>query len=442
MDIGDNFYQRFHLATLEHIHFTPHDLDVRDRVISYSLNASRSAISEVPQIFWEDGTPWREANLWAMERVTCGDALLKTVGSNMNGLLNFAKFLENRTLQWFEFPSRKADRCLVQYRGALIKLRDAGQVSPATASEYMRNCIMFYRWVRAKGLLSPLLPLWRDKTFLVKYFDQVGFERTLSGTTTDLRIPNRRRIGATLEGGLLPVSSADRDAILDFAKHNASPELYLLLALGFFTGMRLGTICDLKIQTLERAVPDPSADGLFRISVGPGASPPVHTKFGVTGQVWIPEALCTQVLEYAKSLRRITREASVAPENRDLVFLTRFGNSFGRRGSDQSSAVNVEMSSFRKAGAKAGLRTLRTFHFHQSRCTFGTELARLALANCDDVAVVIATVSNALLHGPNSEATTFRYIKFVQAAPVKQALANSFMAAFTGFGSAEEQRVE
>lgn len=423
------------MATVEHIHFIPHDPSVKDRLVTYSFNSSRVVIEGLPQIFWEDGSPWREANLWAMERVTNGEAILKTVSSNLNGLLNYAKFLESRMLQWFEFPSRKADRCLVQYRGALIKARDAGHISPATASEYMRNCISFYRWVKRRGLLSPRLPLWQDKRFLIKYFDQVGFERTLAGTTTDLGIPNRKRIGITLEGGLLPVSPSDRDIILDFAKRNASPELYLMLALGFFTGMRLGTICDLRIDTLERAIPDPSAKGLLRISLGPGASPPVHTKFGVTGQVWIPESLCSEVLEYAKDLRRLTREVSAAGENRNLVFLTRFGNHFGRHNSDQSSAVNVEMSSFRKSGIAAGIKALRKFRFHQSRCTFGTEIARLALENCVDVAIVIATVSNALLHGPNSEATTFKYIKFVQAAPAKQAIANNFMTAFTGIAS-------
>ncbi|WP_405118093.1 site-specific integrase [Pseudomonas leptonychotis] len=432
------FLQRFHLATVEHIHFTPHDPSVKDRLVTYSFNSTRVVIEGLPQIFWEDGSPWREANLWAMERVTNGEAILKTVSSNLNGLLNYAKFLESRMLQWFEFPSRKADRCLVQYRGALIKARDAGHISPATASEYMRNCISFYRWVKRRGFLSPRLPLWQDKRFLIKYFDQVGFERTLAGTTTDLGIPNRKRIGITLEGGLLPVSSSDRDIILDFAKRNASPELYLMLALGFFTGMRLGTICDLRIDTLERAIPDPSAKGLLRISVGPGASPPVHTKFGVTGQVWIPESLCSEVLEYAKDLRRLTREASATGDNRDLVFLTRFGNTFGRRNSDQSSAINVEMSSLRKSGIAAGIKAFRKLRFHQSRCTFGTELARLALANCADVAIVIATVSNALLHGRNSEATTFKYIKFVQAAPAKQAIANSFMTAFTGIASRQE----
>ncbi|UZX63610.1 site-specific integrase (plasmid) [Yersinia ruckeri] len=420
------------MATLERIHFVPHNLECRESIVTYSVSSSRPSLEGLPQIFWAGCTPWREANLWAMERATTGEASLKTVASNMNGLLNYAKFLESRELHWFEFPARKAERCLVLYRGALIKMRNAGQISPSTASEYMRNCIMFYRWVRYRGLLDPHLPLWREKPYVVKFFDRVGFERTINGTTTDLSIPNRKRLGQTLEDGLLPVSETDRDTILDFAAENATSELYLMLALGFFTGMRLGSICDLKIQTLEHAIPDPSAKGLLRLAVGPGAAPPVHTKFGVTGQVWIPEALRDELLEYAKSWRRMERATKASPENRELLFLTRFGNSYGRRGTDQSSAVNVEMSNFRKRGSKAGLQMLRRFRFHQSRCTFGTELARLALSACADTALVIAIVSDALLHAPNSEATTFKYIRFMQALPIKQALSHSFMVAFSG----------
>ncbi len=421
------------MATLERIHFIPHIIDCTGNQVTYSVSNSRPSLQDLPQIFWAGYTPWREANLWAVERATSGEASLKTIISNMNGLLNYAKFLELRELKWFEFPVRKAERCLVLYRGALVKMRNAGQISPSTASEYMRNCIMFYQWVKDRGLLAPHISLWREKPYTVKFFDQVGFERTINGTTTDLSIPNRKRHGHNLEDGLLPVSEKDRDAILDFAAENAPPELYLMLSLGFFTGMRLGSICDLKIQTLENAVPDPSAEGLLRIAVGPGASPAVHTKFDVTGQIWIPEALCNELFEYAISLRRMVRSEKASSENHDLLFLTRFGNSYGRRGSDQSSAVNVEMSEFRKRGVKAGLQILREFRFHQSRCTFGTELARLALSNCTDVALVIAIVSDALLHSPNSEATTFKYIRFVQALPIKQALSHSFMVAFSGF---------
>ena len=69
------------------------------------------------QIFWSDGKPWREANLWAIERASSKDYSLKTINGNMNGLLNYAKFLEEENIFWFSFPTKKADRCLVQYRG-------------------------------------------------------------------------------------------------------------------------------------------------------------------------------------------------------------------------------------------------------------------------------------------------------------------------------------
>lgn len=423
------------LATLERIRYVPHYVEIVANTPKYQPSDSRLAVEGLPQIFWSDCMPWREANLWALERISIGETSLKTIASNMNGLLNYAKFLEQHELHWLTFPVRKAERCLVRYRGSLIKMRDSGQISPSTASEYMRNCVMFYRWVKGKGLLSPELPLWRDKTYFITYFDQVGFERSLNGVTTDLSIPNRSRLGESLEDGLLPVSATDRDAILNHAKTSATLELYLMLSLGFFTGMRLGSICDLKIETLKRAIPDPSAQGLLRMTLGPGASPPVHTKFDVTGQIWIPEALRDELLEYANSFERVRREAAAVPKNRDLLFLTRFGNSYGRRGSDQSSAVNVEISSFRNNGVAAGIPALRSFHFHQSRCTFGTELARLALSACSDVAIAIAVVGRALLHAKNSEATTFKYIKFVQAAPIKQALADSFLATFTGVHS-------
>ena len=212
-------------ATLEHIHFVPHILERRESRVTYSVSSNRPSIKGFPQIFW--------AGKCHGERQTCGPwseqrrgSFLKTVASNMNGLLNYAKLLESRGLHWFEFPVRKADRCLVLYRGALITMRNAGQISPSTASEYMRNCIMFYRWVRHRELLAPHAPLWREKPYTVKLFDQVGFERSVNGITTDLSIPNRKRLGQTTEDGLLPVSAADRDAIPDFTAANATPALY------------------------------------------------------------------------------------------------------------------------------------------------------------------------------------------------------------------------
>lgn len=417
------------MATLEHIHFVPHRCEIVDGKVGYAPQRNGRAIPVLPQIFWADHSPWREANLWAVERVSREMVVVETVESNLRGLADYASFLESRNLKWFAFPIRKEERCLVQYRGALINARNKGLISPSTASMRMRQVIHFYRWAQARGLFSPTSPLWREKIVYIKYFDSVGFERTLARLTTDLAIPNRARPGERLEGGLLPVSAADREGILAFAHEHASPELFRILSLGFFAGMRLGTICDLKVETLERAVPDPLAPGLYRLAVGPGASPPVHTKFGVTGQVWIPQPLLEDLIEYSGSPRRLMREAKASHQDRHLIFLTRFGNGYGRRGSDQSTAVNVEMFSLRRAGVAAGLGVLRHFHVHQTRCTFATELARLVIA-AGGVVNAVAIVKDALLH--RDEATTFRYIKFLQNASAKEAAANAFMAAFTG----------
>lgn len=429
------FARRMFMATLEHIRFVPHHCDVVGGNVSYTLAPHGRIIQTLPQIFWSDHTPWREANLWAVERARSGAVVLETIESNLRALADYANFLELRNLQWFTFPTRKDERCLVQYRGALIEARNDGKISPSTATVRMRHIIQFYRWVQLRGLLCPASPLWCDKTVFIKYFDAVGFERTLVRLTSDLAIPNRARPGERLEDGLLPVSVGERDAILTFARQSASPELFRILSLGFFTGMRLGTICDLKVQTLEDAVPDPSAPGLYRLAVGPGASPPVHTKFEVTGQVWIPQPLLEDLLAYAGSTRRLLREAKASPENRHLLFLTRFGHGYGRRGSDQSTAVNVEMSSFRRSGVALGLAVLRNFHVHQTRCTFATELARLIIGAGSPVHAV-AIVKDALLH--RDEATTFRYIKFIQKAAAKEATANAFMAAFTGIVNAAD----
>jgi len=409
----------------------PQTIVVEDGTVSYS-ESSRRVIAGLPQLFWADGSPWREANLWALERASSNEALLKTVAGNLNGLLHYANFLEEHDLLWLAFPVRKANRCLVQYRGSLVEARDAGLMSPSTVSEYMRNAVSFYRWARAKGLLDPDMQLWQDRAVYIQYFDAVGFERTMVQVSTDLAIPNRKRPGVLLEDGLLPVSAEDRELILDFAKNNASPELYRMLALGFFTGMRIGSICDLKIQTLKNAVPDPEAPGLMRLALGPSASPPVNTKFGVTGHVWIPRALLDDLLEYATSLRRSKRQAEAQPGDRGLLFLTRFGNPYCRRDTEQSSAINTEMATLRRNGVAAGLKVLKSFHFHQSRCTFATEVATLALKTTEPINA-IALVKNALLH--KDEATSFKYIKFIASTPAKRAAANEFTKAFAGIGT-------
>nr|WP_240987939.1 hypothetical protein [Cupriavidus taiwanensis] len=248
-------------------------------------------------------------------------------------------------------------------------------------------------------------------------------------TTTDLSIPNRRVPGEQLEDGLLPLKTSDRDELLRLANANASEELFFFLTLGFFTGMRLGTIADLRIATLANALQEPSVSGLYRLAIGPQATPPVATKFGISGHAWITRVHLDQLLEYAHSTRRLKREAKAPHELANLLFLTRYGNSYAQRGTNKSAALNVEIHSFRKKFVASRLPHLRHFHFHQTRCTFATELAKIALS-AGDATSAIALVQEALLH--KDEATSLRYIKFLERNAIKEEAANSFTRDFLG----------
>jgi integrase len=417
------------MATLESIVYLPHRSFVVDGRVEWKPVNYCKVIEDLPQIIWKDCTPWREANLRALELATSVDANLKTVQSIMNALHAYAQWLEQTGTDWWDFPPKKADRCLVRYRGALIGARDSGEIAPSTASQRMAAVVRFYRWLFASGLVSPDWPMWRERSVGIRLVDPVGFNRTITVNSTDLVIKNRKVPGDRLEDGLLPVSATHREAILDFAKEHASEELFLMLTLGFFTGMRLGTLADLKIQTLERAAPDPASPDLYRLAVGPGADPPVQTKFGVTGHIHITRAHLHGLRDYFYSERRLNRQALAATEHRDLIFLTRFGNPYARRGSNKSPAINVEMHALRTHGTAQGLVVLRHFHFHQTRCTFATELARLAIAACGAINA-LAIVKDFLLH--KHEATAMLYVKFVEKTPAKEEAANSFTREFLG----------
>jgi integrase len=418
------------MASLEYIKYTPMVASIVDaKVVILPLKGAKT-VDGLPQLFWADRSPWIEPNLWAHARATSGGIDLRTVRSYLQGLRSYAAWLEETRTDWRHFPLRQAERCLVRYRGELINQRNTGRIAPSTAAGRMAAIVQFYRWALAEGLLAPSRPIWTDRHYDISISDPTGAARSLRVRSTDLSIPNRRAPGIQLEGGVQPVSAERRDAILTFARDHASPELYLMLLTGFSTGMRIGTIADLKLATLENATTDEATPTLYWIAVGPRAHPKVKTKGSVTGQIPVPRDMLAQLVTYGQSLRRTKRQAFAAPSNRDLLFLTSRGNPYVRAGSDQSSAINTAIHALRKGAAFAGLDILRGFHFHRTRATFATEYARLALEVTKDAYSAIALVQTALMH--KREATSLAYIRFIQREATKAMIADEFMAAFSG----------
>lgn len=410
------------MATLELIQFQPHRAEVLEGESpdGVAWRASRSA-NVLPTIVWADGESWGQANLWAQHLAAQLDP--KTVLTSVKHLASYAQWLEAEKTDWWYFPEKKADRCLFRFKKALINARDAREIAPSTASARMAAVVRFYRWAHAAELITPVGPMWEDRQVAVKTVSTFGLERTMQVITSELVIRNSKvKGGFQLEDGVLPVTDEGRREIQAFAEANASEELRLMLALGFGSGLRLGSLCDLKVATLEHATTDP-ATGWRRMDLGPAARPPVATKFGVSGKVPIWDELRARALEYATSTRRLKRQAKAAPEHRGLLFLNKNGKPYTQ------GAVTTEMCRLRKEALDAGVSVFRDFYFHRSRATFTTLLMRVALRMLP-VADAIDLTRECALHA--DEKTTFGYVKFVEKTAAMKAHADAFTQAFLG----------
>ena len=343
----------------------------------------------------------------------------------MKHLKEYACWLEDHNIDWRHFPKRKSDRCLFRYRGYLIEQRDTNKVKPSTATARIAAVVRFYRWAQIM-LWIDREDLWDDRLKRVYTYDVVGFRRTLSVVSSELSIPNRKRPGGLeLEGGLLPITAQARDKLLTFLLQHESDELYHMMRFGFFTGARSQTIRTLRRSSLESAQVDLTNPELFYVPVGTGT--PVKTKQGVYGRIMIPKSIINELLNYAASVGRLSRSALASPENKDVLFLTAQGNPYSE------NTFTKLMSDLRIRLLEHGHGEYQNFKFHQTRATYGTMLAQLAIDTLPNITDAICFVRDAMLH--KNESTTWKYIKFIEKSPLREKLSTEFFAAFSGITS-------
>lgn len=339
----------------------------------------------------------------------------------MKHLAAYASWLESEELDWRHFPIRKSDRAIVKFRGYLIEQRDQGIIAPSTTSARMAAVIRFYRHAWINGFIQRKSPLWKDRQVVIHYHDSVGFERTMTKTSSDLAIPNTQRPGLRLEDGLSPLRIEDAGKLISFARDSNLQEISLMLMLGFLTGARIETITTLTVTSIEDAYPDIQTPNTYRLRVGPGTG--IDTKFDIVGEILVPKFLIDDLKNYAYSMRRLKRQAITSEENRKRLFLTVQGNPY------VSGSFNRLMTDLRRRALNAGLRFMAKFKFHQTRATFGTWLMTVSL-RVTNVKSAVAFVRDAMLH--KDEKTTFLYIRFIEREPVKAETTNDFSAAFSG----------
>jgi integrase len=412
------------MAMLERVCITPMtiDHDSCTKGVSWIPLRQSKPISKVPHIFFDDGKPWLAANSYALSKLESATGNnIKTVVSNMSHLKAYACWLEDHEMDWRNFPKKKQDRCLFRYRGFLVGQRQAGEVSPSTATSRMAAIIHFYRWAQVYGWVDRKSK-WDDRNTAIQFVTSVGLSRTMSVVTSELAIPNRKQAGGGLEGGLQPLTDENRAVLLKFLFDHGKVELYLMAMIGFFTGARSETIRTLRLSSLDNAVNDSTISSMKRVVVGPGTG--IKTKYNVGGALLFPSELVDQLERYAYSARRLGRQARASEKDRGLLFLSERGNAYSE------TTFTKLISYLRESLSAAGLNQFQHFKFHQTRATFGTQLMRLAMKILPSQVDAIVFVRDAMLH--KDEATTWKYIKFIETEPLKEALSNEFFNLYVG----------
>lgn len=411
------------MSRIEELKIEQYNLDIEGSEVRFNQSKHLDA-QLLPQIYWKDHTGWEEANLYAYDLVVNGDIKLKTIKTEMMHLNAYATWLEENEIDWLQFPEKKSERCIFLFRGYLVKKRENNELSPSTITHRMRSVIKFYKWIKSNNFIDQDKKIWRDKFKKFTFINKFGFEKTFEVMTNDAAIPlNKNNSGCNLEGGISPINPADVVKIIEFTKSNAPKELYLMLKLGFYTGMRIGSIADLKVQTIENFIYLKNTS-MATIAIGLNANPPVQTKYSKSGSIIIPTELVNELLEYAYDVRRLKRIKKI--ENNDILFLTTNGNKYL---DDSGKAINVAMYRLRKYALEKGVHEFKDFYFHRTRATFATVLMQYCLKNMDVVSAV-QLVRDCCLH--KDEKTTLEYVQFIKQHEKLANLSNEYTELFLG----------
>jgi integrase len=362
---------------------------------------------EMPAVIWSDGEPWLAPTVYlrrkAFQAAASGGSQT-TITQHAAALSAYATYLESENLDWRVFPEDRSLRPTYRYRGHVLARCNAKDLARSTAANHMSVLRAFYAWAMRSGALNDQsVQPFRSRQIMVRYADQMGLERSTMVTSSDLAIKRPKVARRGVEEGCMPLRRADRDQLLRICRDYFRVEFQLVMKLGFFSGMRLGTIIGLTHTAIRHHFPSPDLPGWCAISVGPEHGIP--TKKAVTYHPSMPEPLLRELLDYSHSVRRAVRQRSASKVDQDLLFLNVRGRHLTIR------SFSADMTKLRRIAKAQGMRIPR-FHFHCTRPTFGTSFVLASLARGHKTNQILPRLMRLLGHA--SAASSMHYIDWVE----------------------------
>ncbi|WP_272544842.1 site-specific integrase [Burkholderia cepacia] len=262
-----------------------------------------------PLVLSRDGAPWEPAVAYIFGRLQQkAFPNMRTMHGIADDLGYFLDFLEDRGIEFDDFPSNKQRRPTYRFHGYLKQQIHARETASSTAQRRMGTVIGFYRWLLAEGLFAPAHPLWQETDQYLSFKDARGLAHAKHVKRTDVSIRAPRQTdpfdGTIDDGGKLrPLELGEQRWIIEALVGLQNVEMLLIHALMLTTGARIQTALTLRVRHV--ILEPPSGVAEIRMRVGPGTG--IDTKNNKLMTLHIPRAVYERLRVYALSDRTIGR---------------------------------------------------------------------------------------------------------------------------------------
>jgi integrase len=386
-----------------------------------------------PLVLDKNGVPWAEATIYLLSRIESNASpTMSSYASIADSLAAFLRFIEERDIDWMEFPSHKLQRPTYRYQ-AYLKLEIASESSRAsTAKRRMSAVIAFYKWLIQEDVFSPENSPWQESDRYIQFKGTYGAPviKKVKVHDVSIRAPSATDPYAdTIDDGgkLRPLSKQEQIWLIEALIALGNTEMLLIHLTGLLTGARLQTILTFRVKHLRLKVSKSLSE--VRIPIGPGTG--IDTKNDKKLVLHLPTWFYEKLICYANSTRAINRRlrAEGADTEDQYLFLSVRGAPMYHSKSYSSTFDSSNKLRHAKSGqgvrqfvhekviplvkTTSGESTFR-YQFHDTRASYGMNLTDIQLQRVQSAEITLHQAREFVKSrmGHESAATTDRYLNY------------------------------
>lgn len=386
-----------------------------------------------PIVLDAEGVPWDVATVYILSR--CQGQIfpdMTTYQGIADDLSLFRRFLDEKGIDYTEFPKFKLHRPTYKFHGYLMNQIHEGAMAANTAKRAMGSVMGLYRWlVLTEKALTPAYPMWDSRDQYLTFKDARGFEMSKKVEVSDIgiKVPQQEDPydGYINDGEKLrPLTQHEQRWIFEALADLQNPEMTLMHALMVTTGARIQTALTFRTRHVRLELPETLAE--LRFPVGPGTG--VDTKHDKLMTLHIPRWIYETLREYSHSERAISRRmrAKGGDTEDQYLFLTQQGAPYYQQKSETQTFDPNFAKRYRDKGQTFRIfirdsvipwiqkRYDKDFHYrpHDLRATYGMNLTDMQLAHVEQKKKTLAHVRDFVKSrmGHESYETTDLYLNF------------------------------